>query len=142
MGLTEQEIKEIAQKTADEVLSRMPSTLILHIMEHEVIGGGRVIDEAKAVATPCKCFTMEDDGFEACWSPGILGLMTSQKNPEQIAKYCALGKEPGGEGAQKRFTEIRSAISEAHEEWKKEDSGLAGWWEKVGEKLEARGIEL
>ena len=71
-----------------------------------------------------------------------MGLISSKKNPEQLKEFCALGKEPAGAGAQKRFTEIKGAVSEAHEEWKKEDSGLPGWWSKVGEKMEARGIEL
>lgn len=140
MELTERDIKEIAQKTADEVLARTPSTLIIHIMEHEVVGSGRVIDAAKAKATGCRCFDFE--GEEYCWSEGILGLISSKKNPDQLQEFCVLGKEPAGDGAQKRFGEIKGAISEAHDEWKKEDSGLPGWWAKVGEKLEARGIEV
>lgn len=139
--MTEQEIREIADKVADEVISRRePPGLIVHIMEHEVLGAGRVIDPDRARATGCKCFEFE--GEEYCWSSGILGLISSKKNPEQLQEFCVIGKEPAGAGAQRRFAEIKGAISEAQREYEQEGGGVPGWWNKVGEKLAEKGITL
>lgn len=124
-------------KKAEELKS-----LVINCMEHEILGSGRVIDPARARATPCTCFTVEEDGFEACWSPGILGLMTTQKNPEQIREFCKMGKIPGGEGARERFLKVRGAISEAHERWERKGGGLPGWWEEVARSLKEHKIEL
>lgn len=140
MPLTDQEIREISTRVADEVIAKIPSGLMVHIMEHEVLGSGRVIDPARARATGCKCFEFE--GEEYCWSPGVLGLISSKKNPEQLEEYCVVGKEPAGAGAQQRFAEIKGAISEAHQEWRRNGEGLPSWWEKVGKKLAEKGITL
>lgn len=116
------------------------SSMLIHVMEHEVVGSGRVIDAARARATPCKAFEFEGETY--AWSPGVLGLMSSKKNPEQIRQYCALGMESAGAGAAKRFKEIKSAVGEAHKEWEAEGGDLKRWWEKTGEKLTGKGIEL
>lgn len=114
--------------------------ILLDILEHQAVGSGRVIDAGKAAATPCTCFSY--DGAEMCWSPGVLGLMSSQKNPEQIAKYCALGKTPDGSGVRQRFAKVKGAVEEAHKEWEKKGGGLPGWWSEVGKSLEKHKIEL
>lgn len=116
--------------------------ILVHILEHEATGHGLVIDAARARATPCTCFTVEEDGFEACWSPGVLGLMTTKKNPEQIREFCALGKFPGGAGAKERFLKVKGAIKKAHERWEKGKGGLEEWWKEVGKSLEEKEIEL
>ena len=139
--MTTAELEQLADMVAERIKGEgRPYALILHVMEHEATGRGRVIDAAKAKATPCTCFGYE--GEEYCWSPGILGLMSSKKNPEQRANYCVLGKERGGAGAAKRFGEIKSAVTEAHKEWEKRGGNLKEWWEEVGEKMEEKGIEL
>ncbi|GAH35808.1 unnamed protein product [marine sediment metagenome] len=137
-------IKRYEEVPSDHELKKAEElkSLVINCMEHEILGSGRVIDSVKARATPCTCFTVEGDGFEACWSPGVLGLMTSQKNPEQIREFCKMGKLPGGEGAGERFLKVRGAISEAHERWEKKGGGLPGWWEEVARSLEERKIEL
>jgi len=114
--------------------------LLLDVLEHQAVGGGRVIDVARAEATPCTCFSY--DGAEMCWSPGILGLMSSQKNPEQIRRYCAVGKTPDGSGVKQRFAKVKTAVEEAHEEWEKKGGGLSGWWSEVAKSLEKHKIEL
>lgn len=116
------------------------SFMLIHIMEHEAVGSGRVIDAARARATPCKAFEFEGETY--AWSPGVLGLMSSKKNPEQIRQFCALGMEPAGAGTAERFKEIKSAMGEAHKEWEAKGGGLKKWWEKAGEKLSEKGIEL
>ena len=142
MPLTKEEIREIATRTADEVVERIHGTLDLafHIAEHEAIGAGRVLEPAVARATPCKGFKFNEETY--AWSPGVLGLISSKKNPEQLKEFCALGIEPAGAGAQERFAKLKGAISEAHQEWEKEGGGLPSWWEQVGKTLAAKGIEL
>jgi len=130
------------ERTVIRMENALLRELLIDILEHEATGHGRVIDRARARATPCTCFTMEEDGFEACWSPGILGLMTTKKNPEQIREFCAVGKMPGGEGAKERFLKFRGAVKEAHERWEKRNGGLPEWWEEVGRSLEEHKIEL
>lgn len=144
--MTTQEMEQLAKMVADKIKAGAfkedtgTAILILHSLEHQATGAGRVIDAARAKTTPCKCFGFEDE--EYCWSSGVLGLMSSKKNPEQIAQYCVLGKEPAGAGAAKRFKELKSAIGEAHKEWEAEGGDLKKWWGKVGEKMEEKGIEL
>jgi len=143
---TRQRINELLRENerlraiVDELTEAAENVLLLHTLEHEARGSGRVIDVARAKSTPCKCFRFEEE--EYCWSPGILGLMSSKKNPQQIASYCVVGKEPAGEGAKKRFKEIKGAIGEAHKVWKAKGGGLPEWWEEVGAKLEEKGLEL
>lgn len=137
--LTDEEVGRIADAVAERLKE---DAVITHILEHEATGAGRVIDAAKAKATLCKCFTVEEDGFEACWSPGILGLMTSQRNPEQIAEFCAMGKELAGEGAKARFKKFRTAVKEAHKRWEEKGGGLPEWWEEIGRSLEEHKVEF
>lgn len=115
--------------------------LVLHVLEHVVVGGGRVVDPMKARSTPCKCFHYEGETF--CWSPGILGLISSKKNPDGIEQYCALGQIAAGEGMQKRFARIKSAVDKAHEEYEKSGgTGMVDWWTKVGGELAQAGVKF
>ncbi len=143
-ALTEERIGEIARAAAREAVgeAQVKGELLFHIAEHEAVGHGLVIDPARARATPCTCFTVEEDGFESCWSPGVLGLITSKKNPEQIAEFCAKGKVYGGAGAKERFLKVRDAIKKAHEQWEKKGGGLPGWWQEVGKSMKEHSIEL
>ena len=139
--MTQDEMERLAEMVAEKLKEDSHMAIfVLHSLEHEATGSGRVIDATRARATPCKCFTFE--GEEYCWSPGVLGLMSSKKNPEQIAQYCVAGKEVAGAGAARRFAELKATIGEAHQEWQKEGGDLKKWWQKVGEKLEEKGIEL
>ena len=140
--MRQEEIEQIARRTADEVLARVYGVpeLALHIAEHEATGHGIVVDRALAERTPCKCFTYDTD--EYAWSPGVVGLISERKTPEDFSKFCAVGKEPASPGAAERFTKLKGAISEAHEEWEKKGEGLAGWWAQVGKTLAEKGIAL
>lgn len=142
MPLTKEEISQIATRTADEVMERVYGVpdLTFHIAEHEAVGGGLVVNESLARATPCKGFTFNTETY--AWSPGVVGLISSKKNPEQLRDFCALGIEPAGVGAQERFRKLKGAIGEAHKEWEEKGEGLKSWWQIVGKKLEEKGIEL
>lgn len=131
---------EIFKEVKEAVESGTGGLLIVHILEHEVTGGGRVINPELAKATPCKCFTHE--GEEYAWSPGVLGLISSKKTPEQFKEVCAAGCIPAGAGAQARFRKFKAAVQEAHKEWEKKGKGLKGWWEMLGDKFSEAGIML
>lgn len=134
-SLTEERISEIARQAAKEVVEEevTKAEVPLHILEHEATGHGLVVDAAKAEATPCKCFTFE--GVKYAWSPGIKGLISEKKNPEQMAKYCKV-LIPVSDGLAKRFGRVKEAVGIAHKEWREEGGNLARWWEKVSPALE------
>lgn len=142
MPLTTEDIERIAKRTAEEVMDRIYGVpdLAFHIAEHEATGHGIVVDRALAERTPCKCFAYDTD--EYAWSPGVVGLISERKTPEDFEKFCAAGKETASPGAAARFRKLKAAIGEAHEEWEKKGQGLPGWWNSVGEKLAEKGIEL
>lgn len=142
MPLTKEEIGEIATRTADEVMERVYGVpeLAFHVAEHVTTGHGIVTDRTLAERTPCKCFSYDTD--EYAWSPGVVGLISKRKTPEDFEAFCKVGKEPASPGAAERFTKLRGAISEAHEEWEKQGEGLPAWWEQVGKTLSEKGIEL
>lgn len=142
MSLTKEEVTQIATRTADEVMERVYGVpeLAFHVAEHVTTGHGIVTDRALAERTPCKCFSYDTD--EYAWSPGVVGLISKRKTPADFEAFCKAGKEPASPGAAERFTKLRGAISEAHEEWEKKGEGLPGWWETVGKTLATKGIEL
>lgn len=134
-------VKDIEiERTVIRMQNALLRELLTDILEHEATGQGRVIDPAKARATPCTCFTYDTTHY--AWSPGVLGLISEKRNPEQFREFCALGCIPGGEGVQKRFEQIKGAITEAHKRWEKRDAGLPEWWEEVAKSLEAHHVEL
>jgi hypothetical protein len=142
MPLTQAEIEEIATKVADEVINQLQEVpeLGLHIAEHEAMGGARIIDPVKAKDTniACKCFSFEGEDY--CWKPGYLGLISSKKNPEQMAT-CAI-RVPAGAGAAERFSKLKKAIGQAHKEWEEEKGDLKKWWQKTAENLEKAGLSI
>ncbi len=130
----------LRQKAREREEASQNKQLLLDILEHEVLGSGRVLNPARAAATPCKC--VKYDTGEFCWSPGVLGLISSEKNPEQISQFCAIGKQYSEDGVTRRFGEVKGAIEEAHSEWEKKGGGLPEWWSEVAKSLEKHGIEL
>lgn len=141
-ALDAKDLKDIADATADEVMERIygMQEMLANIMEHEVMGGARVINEAKAknLDIPCKCFKFE--GEEFCWKPGYLGLISSKKNPEQLAN-CRI-KVPASPGAQERFIKIKGAVVKATKEHETKGGGLPAYWTMVGEHLSQAGVTL
>jgi hypothetical protein len=141
-NLSDADVAKIARASADEVMDRVygVTDLTAHIMEHEIMGGARVIDRYKAENPdiPCKCFEFEDETY--CWKPGLLGLISSKKNPEQLSS-CKI-RIPASPGARERFKKIKGAVGEASEEHRKQGGGLEDWMTKVGEKMAEKGVEL
>jgi len=85
MTIGEERVREIAR---EEIRLEMPSTheLLLHFGIEEAGSPGAILDEARAKASLCSCFTYK--GKDMCWSPGIIGLLTQ----DQQDIYCVAGK--------------------------------------------------
>lgn len=149
--MTPEEIEQVANKVAVKVLEEVSPAILdpagrgmlLHFTEHAIEGQGLVVNEARARATPCNCFTYK--GREYCFSKGIIGMMSSEENPEQIAEYCKVGKtyevKPG---IKERFETFASAAEEAHKEIEEIPKGerLVPWLTAMGKELEKRGVEV
>jgi hypothetical protein len=149
--MTDAEIDQVATKVAVKVLDEITPTvldpagrgMLLHLTEHEMEGSGLVVNEARARATPCNCFTYKER--EYCFSPGVIGMISSVENPEQIAEYCKVGKtyevKPG---IKKRFESFAEAAEEAHKGIEEIPKGerLVPWLSAMSEELEKRGIEV
>ncbi len=150
-SMTPEEIDQVANKVAVKVLDEITPTvldpagrgMLLHFTEHAIEGAGLVVNEARARATPCNCFTYK--GREYCFSKGVIGMMSSEENPEQIAEYCKVGKayevKPG---IKERFETFASAAEAAHKGIEEIPKGerLVPWLSAMGEELEKRGIEV
>jgi len=71
--------------------------------------GGIVVDEERALETPCHGYRVSIDGevSELVWSPGIIGALSE----EEKGKYCKLGIQwkPAPEGLERRWTALRKA---------------------------------
>lgn len=113
-----------ADAYASQCLGEMPSDheLLLHFGIEEVGSPGIVLDEAKAKATPCSCFSYKGD---KCWAKGIIGMLT----PEQQETYCVAGK---AYKAQPKLTERYSKFAAAAERAHREIEAMP----KGGERLE------
>lgn len=145
--MTEQEIDQIAEKVADKVLAESVVSvldvdghgLLMHFTEHELLGSARIIDEDRAKACPCHCFTYEDKDY--CFAKGAIGMLTQ----EQEAQICKLPKvyevKPG---LQYRFEMFRRAAEAAKERIKEVPEGerLGPWLHTMGEELAKRGVKL
>jgi len=151
MTITPEEIDQVASKVAVKVLDEITPTildpagrgLLLQFTEHEIEGAGLVVNEERARATPCRVFTYK--GREYAFSPGVIGLISGEKNPEQMEAYCKVGKtyevKPG---IKERFETFASAAEEAHEKIEEIPKGerLVPWLTAMGEELEKRGVEV
>ena len=114
--------------------------LLLHFGVEELASPGVVLDEARAKATPCSCFTYKSK--DLCWSKGIIGMLAA----DQQAIYCAAGKTYKAQPAlTKRYETFAEAAEEAHKKIESMPSGMARletWLTEMGKELSKRGIEV
>ncbi len=99
---------------------------------------GIVINEERAKATPCKCFTYK--GRDYCYSPGIIGMLET----EQVPTYCPTKTYEVRPGIKQRFEEFAEAAEAAHERIEEIPKGerLVPWLREMGKELRTRGIEV
>ncbi|MBW2672525.1 MAG: hypothetical protein JRD89_03795 [Deltaproteobacteria bacterium] len=139
--LTEERIEEIARAAAREVIdqARLDVTLFIHHIPEVHGTPGIVVDEARAKATPCNCFTYRDKDY--CYSPGIIGMM----DPDQVQAYCPTKQfDTVRPGIKERFAKFREAAEEAHKKIEAIPKGerLIPWLEAMSQSLAKRGIEI
>ena len=99
---------------------------------------GIVINEERAKATPCKCFTYK--GKDYCYSPGIIGMLEAG----QVPTYCPTKTYEVRPGIKQRFEEFAEAAETAHERIEEIPKGerLVPWLTEMGKELRARGVEV
>jgi len=139
MAIDEARVREIAR---EEIRLEMPSDheLLLHFGIEEVGSPALVLDEARARATPCSCFTYKRKDY--CWSKGCIGLLKS----EQQNAYCVAGKAYKEQPKLvERYTTFAAAAEEAHKKIEAMPKGrerLEVWLTEMGKELSKRGIEV
>jgi len=137
-----EELDSLASHIVKQICEEIPSDheLLLHFGIEEVGSPGLVVDEARARASPCSCFTYK--GKDMCWSRGIIGLLTQDQ--ENI--YCVAGKTYKAQPAlTERYRSFAEAAEEAHKKIEAMPSGverLEVWLSAMGEELSKRGIEV
>jgi len=99
---------------------------------------GIVINEERAKASPCKCFTYK--GKDYCYSPGIIGMLEAG----QVPTYCPTKEYEVRPGIKQRFEEFAEAAEAAHERIEEIPKGerLIPWLTEMGKELRARGVEV
>lgn len=114
--------------------------LLLHFGVEEVGSPGLVVNEARAKASPCSCFTYK--GKDMCWSKGIIGML----GRDQQDIYCIAGKTYKARPAlTERYTRFAEAAEAAHKKIEAMPSGverLEAWLGAMGEELAKKGIEV
>jgi len=99
---------------------------------------GIVINEERAKASPCKCFTYK--GRDYCYSPGIIGMLEAG----QVPSYCPTKEYEVRPGIKQRFEEFSEAAEAAHKKIEEIPKGerLIPWLTEMGKELRARGVEV
>jgi len=99
---------------------------------------GIVINEERAKASPCKCFTFREKAY--CYSPGIIGMLEAR----QVPLYCPTKEYEVRPGIKQRFEEFAEAAEAAHKKIEEIPKGerLIPWLTAMGEELRAKGIEV
>ena len=114
--------------------------LLLHFGVEELASPGVVLDEARARATPCSCFTYKCK--DLCWSKGIIGMLAT----DQQDIYCVAGKTYKAQPKLvERYTRFAEAAERAHKEIESMPKGterLEVWLSAMGRELAKEGIEV
>jgi hypothetical protein len=99
---------------------------------------GIIINEERAKASPCKCFTYK--GRDYCYSPGVIGMLEAG----QVPTYCPTKTYEVRPGIKQRFEEFAEAAETAHERIEEIPKGerLIPWLTEMGKELRARGVEV
>ncbi len=99
---------------------------------------GIVVNEERAKATPCKCFTFR--GKDYCYSAGIIGMLEAG----QVPTYCPTKEYEVRPGIKQRFEEFAEAAEAAHKRIEHIPKGerLIPWLTEMGKELRTRGVEV
>lgn len=137
--MKEEELNEIAAKVADRLRDQLGfDTLMLHSVAYQEGSPGIVVNEAAAMASPCRCLEYRP-GKEICFSRGIVGALSD----EQEKIYCPTTEKLVSPGLEKRMEDWMEAVSTCKAEIAVIPKGerLQPWLGCMSRELKARGIE-
>jgi len=142
IGISREEVQQIAVATADEVMSRIREqehdTLMLHSVPHCYGSPGIVVNEAVAKSTSCRCMEYRP-GKKLCFSKGIVGALSD----EQERIYCPTVEELVSPGLEKRLESWMESVETCKAEIAPIPKGerLEPWLGCMSRELAAKGIE-
>jgi hypothetical protein len=142
IGMSREEVHQIATATADEVMNRIREqehdTLMLHSVPHCYGSPGIVVNEAMAMASPCRCLEYRP-GRTLCFSRGVIGALSD----EQKKIYCPTIEVLESPGLEKRLKGWMGAVETCKAEIVLIPKGerLEPWLGCMGRELVAKGIE-
>ena len=142
MALSREEITQIATRTADEVMERVRErerdSLMLHSTPYAYGSPGVVVNEAVAMASPCRCIEYRP-GKKLCFSKGIIGALSD----EQEKIYCTTTVPLESPGLEKRLDDWMESVEVCKAEIAPIPKGerLEPWLSCMARELSARGIE-
>jgi len=137
--MNDKEIDAIATKVAEKLSEDMlVGNLMLHSVPYQEGSPGIVVNEATAMASPCRCIEYRP-GKKLCFSRGIIGALSD----EQEAIYCPVTEELESPGLEKRLKDWMDAVETCKAEIAPIPKGerLEPWLSCMSRELKARGIE-
>lgn len=142
MALSPEEIKQIAARVADEIMERIGGqehdSLLLQSVPYAYGSPGIIVNEALAMASPCRCLEYRP-GKKLCFSKGIIGALSD----EQESIYCATCEELQSPGLKRRLAQWQEAVGVCKAEIASIPKGerLQPWLSCMSRELSSRGIE-
>lgn len=142
MAISREEIDQIAHRTADEVMARVREreheSLMLHSVPSAYGSPGVVVNEAVAMATPCRCIEYRP-GKKLCFSKGIVGALSD----EQEGIYCPESIPLESPGLERRLEDWMESVGTCKTEIAPIPKGerLEPWLSCMSRELAAHGIE-
>ena len=137
--MTKEEIREIATKVAEKLSEDLAvGNLMLHSVPYQEGSPGIVVNEAIAMASPCRCIEYRP-GKKLCFSKGIIGALSD----EQEAIYCPVTEKLEGPGLEKRLANWMEAVDTCKAKIAHIPKGerLEPWLGCMSRELRARSIE-
>jgi len=137
--MNDKEIDAVATKVAEKLSEDMlVGNLMLHSVPYQEGSPGIVVNEATAMASPCRCIEYRP-GKKLCFSRGIIGALSD----EQEAIYCPVTEELESPGLEKRLKDWMDAVETCKAEIAPIPKGerLEPWLSCMSRELKARGIE-
>lgn len=134
-----EEIQSIAAKVAEKLSEDIAvGNLLLHSVPYQEGSPGIVVNEATAMASPCRCIEYRPRK-KLCFSRGIIGALSD----EQEAIYCPVTEELESPGLEKRLKDWMDAVETCKAEIAPIPKGerLEPWLSCMSRELKARGIE-
>jgi len=133
-----EEIQSIAAKVAEKLSENIAvGNLLLHSVPYQEGSPGIVVNEATAMASPCRCIEYRP-GKKLCFSKGIIGALSD----EQEAIYCPVTEELESPGLEKRLKDWMDSVETCKAEIASIPKGerLEPWLGCMSRELGARSI--